>query len=94
MDTEKKVIDCGVELTISKAADLHHQLQTATHESLLVELKAGAVEKVDSAGLQVIVSAFKEIEKTSGKISWDAPSDVLRQAANTLGLSPFVGLDL
>lgn len=94
MSEDKKVIDCGTQLTIASVADLHQQLQTATHESLLLELKADAIEKVDSAGLQVVVAAFKEIEKTSGKISWCNPSEVLKQAANTLGLAPFVGLNI
>lgn len=93
MNSDKKMIDCGEALTIANAAEIHQSLQAALSESLHLELKADEVDKVDSAGLQVILALFKEIEKVSGKVEWNTPSDVLKQAAITLGISDRIGLN-
>ena len=86
-------VKCGEALTIANAADLHAQLSKALEESSVIELVADSVEKVDTAGLQLLVALSRELEKVDGKMVWKEPSDVLLQAATTLGLTPYLAID-
>ena len=94
MAAKKSVVDCGSSLTVATAAEMHHKLEAALKDSSNLHLNAQAVEKVDTAGLQLIVALYKEIDKLGGKVVWQEPSAVLRQASQTLGLTEQVGLDL
>lgn len=87
MAGKKTSVDCGEAMTIAQSAELHQKLKAALEDSSSIELKADAVEKVDTAGLQLIIALEHEIEKVSGKLSWKDPSDTLKQAATTLGLA-------
>ena len=93
MATEQASIECGEALTIAHAANLHGQLTKALETSSTVELVAESIEKVDTAGLQLIVALSQELEKADGKIIWKKPSDVLVQAVSTLGLAPYLVID-
>jgi anti-anti-sigma factor len=92
MTDNKASVNCGEALNISNAANLYDQLQKALEKSSAIELDAASVEKVDTAGLQVIVALGRELEKSGGSIVWKNPSDTLMQAATTLGLKPFLAI--
>ena len=87
MAAKKKTVNCGDTLTIAQAADLHQQLRQAMEASSTVEVVADKIEKVDTAGLQLIIAALREIEKAGGHMVWKQPSPVLLDAANTLGMT-------
>ncbi|ODS23974.1 hypothetical protein AB835_06070 [Candidatus Endobugula sertula] len=93
MSSAIHVIDCGDALTIANVAAIHHKIQEALKNSSNIELAASDVEKVDTAGLQVFVALQKEVEKTHGQLIWKNPSDALRKAADTLGLTKCISLD-
>lgn len=92
MSAENLTIDCGSNLTVATAADMHQKLQDALNGSSTINLKADEVEKVDTAGLQLFVALNKELDKSGGKLVWQTPSETLLQASNTLGLTHSVGL--
>ena len=92
MSSDTSIIDCGDALTVANAADMHQKLQAALNNSSTINLKADEVEKVDTAGLQLFVALSKEIERVSGEVIWQQPSDSLKQAAVTLGLTNAIGL--
>jgi anti-anti-sigma factor len=86
-------ISCGEALTIANAANLHEQLQKALAKNSTIELEASTVEKVDTAGLQVIVALSRELEKSGGNIVWKNPSEKVVHAVSTLGLNPFLAMN-
>lgn len=86
MTVKKTTVECGEALTIANVADLHGKFTKALEESSTVELDAKAVEKVDTAGLQLLVALNTELEKCDGKLLWSSPSDTLVQSVATLGL--------
>ncbi len=93
MTAKATVVDCGDALTISHATELHQKILAALEDSSEIKLTADAVEKVDTAGLQVIVALSSELKKVDGSLSWDKPSEALVQAANTLGLTSHMAFD-
>lgn len=92
MGSDTTTVDCGDALTVANAANIHQKLQAALNDSSAINLKADKVEKVDTAGLQLFVALSKEAERVGGQITWQQPSDALKQAAVTLGLTQSIGL--
>ena len=87
MAAHKASVQCGEALTIAQAVEFHQKLKTAMDEGSTIELDASGVEKVDTAGLQLVVGLQRELDKVGGKLVWKQPSDVVKQAAVTLGLA-------
>ena len=90
----KTSFSCGESLDIANAASLHSRLERALQKASTIELKADSVSKVDTAGLQLVVSLKKEIELLGGEIQWKKPSEKLLDCANSLGLLKHLGLDV
>ena len=93
MASQAAVVQCVQALTIANAADLHTKLKEAVESSSDIELVADGVDKVDTAGLQLMVALSREIEKVNGTLVWKNPSEVLVQAVNTLGLRPYLAIN-
>jgi ABC-type transporter Mla MlaB component len=93
MATERSSVICGEVMTISHAAELHQQLRNALEQSTTIELVADKVEKVDTAGIQLLIALSRELDKVGGSILWKDPSAVLLQAAATLGLTSYMKFD-
>lgn len=88
----KTTFSCGEHLDIAEAANLHSRLQKALTKSANIELKADAVQKVDTAGLQLFVALAREVAQTGGSLHWKKPSQVLMDTAKQLGLDGELGL--
>lgn len=89
----KTSFSCGEALDIAHAAALQARLEKSLQKSSTIELKADAVEKVDTAGLQLIVAVKKEAQASGGNIIWKKPSEKLLTSAKSLGLSQHLGLN-
>lgn len=80
--------DLGIEACIALkdalAADLH---------TPQIMIDAGGVERVHTAGLQLLVAWWRAREATGLDTGWAACSDTLRSAATSLGLTTVIGLD-
>lgn len=79
-------IDCGGALDISAVAQWWEQAQSALQAGSPIRLKADALERIDAAGLQAILSLFLVAGKREIPIQWDSPSPALQQAATLTGL--------
>lgn len=90
--TAKTSFSCGESLDVTVARSLQSRLQKSLQKSSVVELKADAVTKADTAGLQLFVALKKEIDSTSGEMIWKKPSKSLIDAAILLGLDKTLGL--
>ena len=85
-------IDCGSNLTIDGAAEFLGRLRCVPAEVSNVTLHTEALERVDAAGLQILIAFFKEARTRGMKVSCGQPSKVLIEAAWLLGLSEELGL--
>ena len=88
----KTSFSCGDALDIANAASLQARFEKSLQKSSTIELKADAVEKVDTAGLQLIVAVQNEARASGGQILWKKPSDKLIASAKSLGLATHLGL--
>ena len=80
--------------------DLGIEACTALKEALAAELHApqvgidaGGVERVHTAGLQLLLAWWRAREASGLDTCWTACSDTLREAVATLGLTAAIGLD-
>lgn len=79
-------ITLAADCTLREAAALKAQLITTISPTDAVLIDGGAVERIDTAGLQLLV-AFAQREHAAGRrLQWQAASDALRSAGARLGL--------
>lgn len=85
-------IHCGERLSIEHVEALYGEMESALASEADVELDAGQVHYCDTAGLQLLVSLRREMQKTSHDIHWSETSEVLQQTCGYLGLNESLGL--
>jgi len=88
----KTSFSCGESLDIAVVKSLHSRLHKSLQKSSTIELKADAVEKADTAGLQLFVSLKSEIDSLGGSLVWKNPSSALLDSAKLLGMDECLGL--
>lgn len=88
----KTTFTCGEHLDITEAAGLYARLQKSLSKSSHIEIKADAVSKADTAGLQLFVALAREVANTGGGLTWKKPSQTLIDTAKLLGLDRELGL--
>ena len=76
----------AADCTLREAATLKAQLIATISPTDTVLIEGGAVERIDTAGLQLLV-AFAQREQAAGRrLQWQSASDELRNASARLGL--------
>ncbi len=83
---------CADSLDISRVADLRQELLQALASDGPVVLDAAAVERADTAALQLLLAFFNEARGRGVVARWQAPSPALCRAAADLGLVAGLGL--
>lgn len=87
-------IALGSTLEVSMAADLYQRLsQALEEEDTLIVLDGSDVERVDAAGLQLLLAFVREAEARQAKWHWEAVPAVLSSAAHRLGLAQALQLE-
>lgn len=77
----------GSSCTIQDAATLKGQLLEALGSPGPVELDAGSVERVDTAGLQLLVGFALDCLERNLHFGWSARSSVFDEAADLIAVS-------
>jgi ABC-type transporter Mla MlaB component len=90
--SERIRIHCGERLSIEHVEALYSEMESALSSEADVELDGGDVHYCDTAGLQLLVSLRRELQKTSHDVHWLASSDTLRETSGYLGLCSSLGL--
>lgn len=72
--------------TLREAPDLHFALLGAVVSPDSQVIDAGGVERVDTAGLQLLVAFVRQRAATAQPVEWSAVSPELLRAAQRLGL--------
>jgi phospholipid transport system transporter-binding protein len=82
----------AAECTVADASSLKAGLAKLLDESGSVALDVSAVQRIDTAGLQVIVAFVRERESLGRQVEWRGSAPALTSAAKLLGLSSFLKL--
>ncbi len=93
-DTEGELVD---EFTLDDEiciADVAHWREKFLHcnTSSCVTIDASMVQRVDTAGIQLLLALIQEIQRRNGSLQWREPAESLLQTAATLGLGEALGL--
>ena len=86
-------VTLGERLTIESAAELRERLQAVLGDGASLRIDAHAVERVDTAGLQVLASLQKTLQARGGGLQWEGFSDEMLDALELAGMKSLLGLD-
>lgn len=89
-DSESNIISLGTELTIRSVASCKALIDKNINSGFDVKLAAGDLQKIDSAGLQMIYSLNKTMEKNSQPVQWVSTSSIINQSARLMGMQNLV----
>lgn len=81
------LLSLPAECTVSGASSLKEQLATLLDEPRSVTLDVTALQRIDTAALQVITAFVRERTGHSRAVEWQGSAQVLATAAQLLGLN-------
>ena len=84
---DKTRIILAPQLDVANSVQLKNELGNAFRRKPPFELDGSSVERVDTAGLQVLTAFKAESRNRDIDLSWAGASDALRKSAELLGLS-------
>lgn len=92
--TSKVDFTLSEQITISAVAAMHEDLEAliARQDCDKVVLKAAAVKRVDTAGMQLLLAFVIAVRDGHISLTWNKPSKILLEAASVLGLQQALGL--
>jgi ABC-type transporter Mla MlaB component len=82
----------AAECTVADAESLKTGLAKLLNHSSVVTLDISAVQRIDTAGLQVITTFIRERESHGRKVQWRGAAPAVSTAAELLGLSAVLKL--
>jgi len=89
---ENAVFECPENLDIASVSALHGVLCDWLNEHASLALDAGNVEKVDTAGIQLLCSLFVSAQKTPLKLTWQCVSTLIWDTAQRLDVTALLNL--
>ena len=88
----KQLLVMPAVLDLTTADTLKQSLLNALACGPVVEIDAGAVQRITSPCLQVFAAAAKGLPEIGGTMRFTNVPDIFRETADTLGLSELLGL--
>jgi ABC-type transporter Mla MlaB component len=89
-DVEEKATDAtfavAAECTVADAASLKSELGKLLDQEATVTLDVGSVQRIDTAGLQVIAAFVRERETHGRNVVWQGTTPAFSNAVELLGL--------
>jgi phospholipid transport system transporter-binding protein len=82
----------AAECMVSEATSLKERLAALLDEPQPVTLDVAALQRIDTAGLQVIVAFVRERAGAGRAVEWQGTAPVLATAAQLLGLTSLLNL--
>ena len=82
----------AAECTVADASTLKAGLARLLDDSGVVTLDVSAVQRIDTAGLQVLATFVRERESRGRQVEWHGTAPALSAAAKLLGLSSLLKL--
>ena len=85
-DMASITVTCGDVLDISVVGQKHTEFKEALENNQALEISAGEVQRVDGAGIQMLVALFNQATSQGTEIVWKDTSESLIDAASLLGV--------
>lgn len=85
-------IDCGEMLTIAESAQLYATLLAELAEGHIVAVDLSRVQRIDVAGIQVLLGFSREVALQGQSVDWGTPSETFLKSVAMLGLEAEMGL--
>jgi ABC-type transporter Mla MlaB component len=82
--------DC---MDITVAAMTYERMNDLLNHHKAIKLDGTKIERIDGAGLQLLVAFFKTAETLHISIEWQGYSNLLKKSANLLGLTGELALE-
>lgn len=79
-------------LTIIEAAEMKEQFAEALNNGPQLEMDLSRLQRVDTAGIQLLAAVKKAAQQQGGDIQWRGSSDALFQSARWIGMVEVLGL--
>jgi ABC-type transporter Mla MlaB component len=86
------VFTLSAECTIAESAPLQADLSRLLDKDAPVTLDANELQRIDTAGMQVIAAFVRERNANGRQVEWRNPPPTLLSAARLLGLGALLGL--
>ncbi|MFK5894262.1 MAG: STAS domain-containing protein [Pseudomonadota bacterium] len=80
-------------LDITMALQYHEQLNQLLNDQKQITLNAEKIERIDGAGLQLIVAFVIAADKLNMKVTWTGVSEIFKKNANILGVTDILELN-
>jgi ABC-type transporter Mla MlaB component len=77
---------CGDVLDISMVTQKYKEFKELLDNNQSIEISAEELQRVDGAGIQLLVALFREAKEKGLAISWHSTSESLLEAASLLGV--------
>lgn len=90
--SETTTFDLPANLTISVVEALHEELEPLLLQERDVTFNGQNVEKIDTAGLQLVLAFKQALGKRNLDFQWFKPSALISDSAQQLGLAQALGL--
>jgi ABC-type transporter Mla MlaB component len=91
--SESVAIELPERMDIASAERVHMQLEQALEQGCAIDLIGTAVQKLDTAGVQILTGFFAEAESQHQVVSWQDVSETITETFSFLNLTDAVGLD-
>ena len=88
-----KAVTCGAVLDISAVGQKQAEFREVLENKKTIEVSAGELQRIDGAGIQMLVALFRQADQEQLEISWKDTSDSLLNAASLLGVTTQLHLD-
>jgi len=88
----KTLITLGSTLDVRCATDLKKKMSACLKRKPPFELDGGQVDRVDTAGLQVLLAFITTAKSRGIELSWQQASDSLKNAARLIDLQDQLGI--
>jgi ABC-type transporter Mla MlaB component len=87
------VIVLAANCSVKDAASLKNSLSAVANESGTVTVDASAVERVDTATMQLLCAFTRDRNARNQSVAWRGQSQALNEAVRLLGVSALIGFD-
>jgi len=90
--SESLVVECGEMLDISRVSEFYAELKMVLEDDKAIELDGSKIERIDTAGLQLLVTFCQQLKAKNRPVQWREPSEALQRSAQLVGLVDELGL--
>lgn len=85
-------IDCGETLTIAESGQLYATLLAELAEGREVQPDVSQIQRIDAAGVQVLLGFCREAALQGQTVAWGNPSEAFCKSIALLGLESEMGI--